>query len=139
MKLSIKQKQEIYEHLLTLDCPDLLAALIADRCDTVIKADGGDVHSWVSFGFNWDSVAEGVEFWCHMYDCVWDFECPEEYEGDFSNHGGGSALEDYSLPVTPVAVAIESDALNSPYQRAQEPLSLWTRVKLFLGKLSYGV
>lgn len=70
-ELSIEQKQEIYEYLLTFDYPDLLAALIAERSEETlawheVMHDGEyplTVSSLISGAFLWDETPEGVDFW----------------------------------------------------------------------------
>ena len=71
MKLTIKQKQVIYEHLLTLDCPDLLAALIAERSDTLIRKENTLAECIQIFAW-WRNTTETYTFWEHIYDEVVD-------------------------------------------------------------------
>lgn len=78
---TIKERQEIYEHLLTLDCPDLLAALIAQRADKSFVQGMGynikDKHSLSRIlykSFIWCHTPEEDSFWVHIYEDCNDFE-----------------------------------------------------------------
>lgn len=67
-ELSIEQKQEIYEYLLTIDCPDLLADLVAERSLTWHESMHASeypltISSFISAAFLWDETPEGVDLW----------------------------------------------------------------------------
>jgi hypothetical protein len=69
-KLTTKQKQAIYEHLLTLDCPDLLAALIAERSTRYSRHIDTTIYDVIADNFEWDQTPEesdGSEFWYEIY------------------------------------------------------------------------
>jgi predicted RNA-binding protein associated with RNAse of E/G family len=68
--LTIDQKQHIYEHLLKINCPDLLAALIADRCNSVLIFNTELISDWIDSAVYWDETEEGGEFWYNLYQNV---------------------------------------------------------------------
>lgn len=75
MNLTIEEKQKVYEHLLTLDCPDLLAALIADRTTWHLQDNETNSISYeILHRFDWISTPEGVNFWRDMYDDAYIYE-----------------------------------------------------------------
>jgi len=77
MKLTIKQKQVIYERLLSLECPDLLAALIAERSTRYNQSINTTVFDIIGNNFNWSSTPEesdGSDFWCEMYSELYELE-----------------------------------------------------------------
>jgi hypothetical protein len=91
-KLTIAQKQAIYEHLLTLDCPDLLAALIAERTEhsaynNVLESSTIDGVIWTAFV--WSKSPEGYDFWKEVQDDILELEntvpAPQEHEDDFES------------------------------------------------------
>jgi hypothetical protein len=72
MNLTIEQKQKVYEHLLTLDCPDLLAALIAERSNWHPQDNGTNSISYeILHRFDWMRAPEGYNFWVDMYDDIY--------------------------------------------------------------------
>ena len=70
-KISIKEKQKIYKYLLKKDCPDLLAALIAERSEETVEghqsiSDDGEpltLGNVLGGAFYWYASPEGDEFW----------------------------------------------------------------------------
>ena len=146
MKLTIKQKQAIYEHLLTLDCPDLLAALIAERSDTLITkintlAECIQLFAW------WRNTTETRTFWEHIYDEVLGMEKGFESPTDRCFTGAPEDVVYYKSEPLVIAPVIVVDVANTHSARQLEEhyqesnlkdLSLWTKVKLFFGKLFYG-
>lgn len=87
-KLSIEEKQKVYEYLLNKDCPDLLAALVAERSEETVEwhqsiADDeepltiGDV---LGGAFYWDASPEGDEFWRTLWKEIKGY--PEDEEVD---------------------------------------------------------
>ena len=90
-QLSIEEKQKVYEYLLKKDCPDLLAALIAERSEETVEwhqeiyVDGepltiGDV---LGGAFFWDASPEGDEFWRTLWKEIEDY--PEDEVADDEN------------------------------------------------------
>ena len=80
----ITEKQAIYEDLLDLGCPDLLASLIALRCKegTTLPKDGIAAEFAVARGLSknafmistiigksvmWDETEEGNDFWSNLW------------------------------------------------------------------------
>lgn len=126
---TITERQEIYEHLVSIDCPDLLAALIANRVDKKSidsdYLDKSDLASWIMWSFVWVETPEDFDFWAAMHDSIF-------MEYDFTDFD-----TEYTAPT--VAEAIDSTTLEMYNRHTQEPLSFWTRVKLFLGRWIYKV
>lgn len=86
-ELNIKQKQELYDYLLTLDYPDLLAALIAERSDktrTELQELGITFNDIVCSAFTWECTEEGHDFWAWTSLCLNDLE-----EGLYTLNGDG--------------------------------------------------
>jgi len=75
-KLTTAQRQEIYERLLTLDCPDLLAALIAERSEVYALEvfDCAFLYVFIEDLFVWRDTPEGFEFWQMMHESVLETE-----------------------------------------------------------------
>ena len=81
-ELNIENKQEIYEYLLTIACPDTLAALIAERSEETLAWHESlhdseyplTLSSLISGAFLWDETPEGVEFWWEITQEIGDIE-----------------------------------------------------------------
>lgn len=133
MILTIKQKQATYEHLLTLDCPDLLAALIAERSKTDIVSTTPLSECIRMFDW-WDETPEG-EFWGELFEEVVDlgedFEFPTEE--DFAPQH-----EEVKIEIIPPPLWVRPVRAPLTYRPAKEP-SFIDKVKLFFGKLFYKV
>lgn len=146
---TIKERQEMYEHLLTLQLPDLLAALIAKRLDKdFIENDflnAFDKHSAESIvfdGFDWFDTEEGMDFWQGVHD---DIESVMYgYEPDYL--GFDTELNESKPPsnieIIPPTISLPETLARKVfgYVEEQEPkVSFWNKVKLFLGRLFYKV
>lgn len=146
MKLTIEQKQEVYEKLLELGCCDLLAALIAERSDSDVgKFAVHDVtlSNFISGGFFWDDSLEGQEFWHYMYECV------EELEEDFLPYDTepDKTKDTINIEVIPPVNYSLGDTVQ--YEGGKlvcigvssitKPLTWFEKVKLFFGRLFYKV
>lgn len=73
-----KERQQIYEHLLTLDCPDLLASLIAQRADKNFMeyeaSNYTSLEEFIANAFLWEESEEGWEFWFEIHECLYTDE-----------------------------------------------------------------
>ena len=134
MTLTIKQKQANYKHLLTLDCPDLLAALIAERSVYPITKENTLAECIRQFEW-WDKTLETESFWEHIYDKVVDmgkgFESPTE--DDFA-----PTSEEAKIEIIPPPSWVRPVRAPLTYRPAKEP-SFIDKVKLWFGKWSYKV
>lgn len=155
MKLSIKQKQKIYEHLLALDCPDLLAALIAERCSVYYVSDvlhESSLAECVCLFELWNLTPEGYEFWEPIYEeltgIVKFTEVGDEIEIDTSKPKISIELippVDYSIDDVVRYEGKELRCTGRSQGGTEAELtpkllkSYWNKVKLFFGKLFYGV
>jgi hypothetical protein len=142
-KITIKQRQEIYEYLLTLNCPDLLAALTAERSQVYALGilDYVFFSLFIEDAFIWSETPEGFEFWRMIHESVleieskgkhWlthplDYDLPVDLEHKMSKTIAGATLDAYT-----------SDSKELLKTSAQG-LSFWAKAKLFLGKWVYKV
>jgi hypothetical protein len=147
MTLTIEQKQAIYEHLLTLDCPDLLAALIAERSDIDIT-ELDTLSQCIRLFDYWVLLPEGSDFWREIYKAALsaeeEFESPTEK--DFTD---AAVLYFKGEVVTPKGATLAVDdvvgigftklVIPQPVQDGESFSEWWTKVKLWLGKLFYKV
>lgn len=163
MKLTIEQKQAIYEHLLTLDCPDLLAALLASRAKQgdLLTIRGDSLSQYISrFGF-WSLTPEGSNFWSEMYKEVLEAEVLAEREGKPCNDyevevqwdkAGVAMPSEFESPseldfaptggeTTKIEILVNAplDTSTCTWTQDVKALSFWTKVKLFFGKWNYKV
>lgn len=145
---TIAQRQEIYEHLLTLNCPDLLAALIAKRADikTIALPEEKYRGYWLH-SFSWRNSEEGWDFWEVVHGCVYD------PEGELLVHLGERTPEEAAVDsdepsnIPPALLYYTDESLPSPKTfevvvpspEEVKPLSFLAKVKLFFGKWYYGV
>jgi hypothetical protein len=155
MKLTIEQKQKIYEHLLSLDCPDLLAALIAER--SVIKSSITSRKSSIIDNFTWEHTPEGRDFWETLWKMYGEYESVflvgQEYEDalqeslkdDFESPTELDLPKEGSIPPK-IEVNVEGwdkhwftkGSIHGSLTTKSSP-SFVDRVKLFFGKIFYKV
>lgn len=182
------QRNEIYEHLLTLDCPDLLASLIAQRADkNFMKYEASKYTSLVELiadAFIWEETKEGWEFWFEVQECLLyaeeydtptiadviestekeafdsamkaplkievQFEDNKPYKDAFSSVDNLPPLSDNLSTAELSLRELVRDIKNNKEEPrilfsqdlspvSSEPLSFWTKVKLFFGKWFYKV
>lgn len=145
-KLSIKQKQEIYEYLLKKDCPDLLAALVAERSGLSVQSnfESLTLSDFIMGAFDWEASKEGHDFWSILRSEISeivegvpeeDFESPTE--ADFAPVGDDSAKIEILVDVSKFNQEMEK--FHKEFIKDIQPLSLWTRIKLFFGRWNYKV
>lgn len=166
---TIAQRNEIYEHLLTLQTPDLLAALIAQRADKnfmIYEASNyTSLMELITDAFIWEETKEGWEFWFEIHECLCaeeydtptlsdviesteremfdsvikvhdvDFESPTEV--DFASNASTKAKIEINVDVSKFNQ--EMGKFHKEFSKEIQPLSFWTRVKLFFGKWGYKV
>lgn len=168
---TVKERQEIYEYLLTLQAPYLLAALIAQRADKYyysggIKLLNEPLPIYISNNFIWEDTPEGQSFWeeieaelsemtlyrtptlsdviesteQEMFDLVM-----KVHDADFEFH---TEADFTHTEITPAKIEINADVskfnqemekVHNEFYEDVQPLSFWAKVKLFFGRLSYGV
>jgi hypothetical protein len=148
-KLTIKQKQAIYEHLLTLNCPDLLAALIAERSTRYSRHIDTTIYNVIADNFTWDTTPEesdGSEFWYEIYEESVELENTTS-AGDqhvavtIAERGGFPEVYESYAPMDIEIRFDKDDLVTIPQSQPDESLELawWNKAKLFLGKLLYRV
>lgn len=137
MTLTIKQKQANYKHLLTLDCPDLLAALIAERSVYPITKENILAECICQLEW-WDKTLETESFWEHIYDEVVDMGKGLESPADKCFTGAPEDVVDYKSEPLVLTPSISTRFTLEPPQD-KKPFSAWWKVKLFFGKLFYKV
>jgi hypothetical protein len=151
MTLTIKQKQVIYEHLLTLDCPDLLAALIAERSTRYSRYIGTTISDVINENFVWcltpeENEEDDPEFWWELYLEAVELEdttpAGDQHVAIIADERCGypEVYENYA----PMDIEIKfdkDDLVIIPQAQPDESLELawWNKAKLFLGKLFYRV
>lgn len=160
-----KERQKIYEHLLTLDCPNLLAALVAQRADKTFMHCEASEHTslWelITNAFLWQETKEGWEFWFEVHECLYaeEYDTPtlpaviESTEREMFNKATIIPEDDFApTEITPAKIEINADV--SKFKQEMEKVNLtvpqptrdgesfkefWTKVKLFFGKWFYKV
>lgn len=164
-EITIEQKQELYEHLLTLDCPDLLAAAIAAKSDNLYSDLIAEttLSTILRKSFDWKTTKED-DLWVDVYLCFEDFEkgsytlnedgvyvLPEVVETtDVTDEYQLLKLDpEYRLPLQTLP---EAPSMQQPldyeikggevfgYVSKEEPeLTFWQRIKFYAGRLFYKV
>lgn len=147
-KLSIKQKQEIYKYLLKKDCPDLLAALVAERSKFSLQNRicslyyDSTLSDFIAGAFSWHESTEGRDFWSILHSQISDIEgVPEEdfespTEADFAPVGDDSAKIEILGDTSSFKEGLKK--FQEGFKQEVQP-SFWTKVKLFFGKWNYKV
>jgi len=158
MKITIEQKQAIYEHLLALDCPDLLAALIAERSTYYLR--NFCIASCITNTFTWEHTPEGRDFWETLWKMYGEYESVflvgQEYE-DALQESLKSLKNDFESPTeldlpkvdsipTKIEINVEGwdkhwftkGSIHGSLTTKSSP-SFVDRVKLFFGKIFYKV
>ena len=136
LKLTIDKKQKIYDHILTLDCPDLLAALMADRTEKKDSTRIKILSELLSYSFLWDNTEEGFEFWEIIYQEIIRREYARELEisNDFAELIKSLSL--LAAAETSGATLVPEETVVNPEPEPKNPESLfsriWKRIKSFL-------
>jgi hypothetical protein len=150
-KLSNTDRQGIYEYLLTLDCPDLLAALIAKHCVGYPRWSCKTISTVVIDNINWYKSPEKEDFWHEIYEELTELEntvvAPQEHEDALQE-----SLEDGFESPTELDFALKGEEAKIEIKTNHEPLiipqpdrddsldlSWWNKTKLFFGKVFYKV
>ena len=155
------ERQKIYEHLLTLQTPDLLASLIAQRADkNFMDYEASKYTSLAEFianAFLWEESEEDWEFWFEIeeYLDTKEYGTPtvvdviESTEREMFDSATITPEDDFApTEITPAKIEINIEKTPFRIPQPQEYLdfvaerdkvSFWTKVKLFLGKWVYKV
>jgi hypothetical protein len=133
-KLTIKQRQEIYEYLLTLNCPDLLAALIAKRAQyyALYSFSVNSIQGIIENLFAWHNSPEGFEFWQMMHEGALEIDDEVSYKDDFESP------TELDFPVH-TSEAVKITIIPPKSNKTPVNLSFSEKVKLFFGKWIYKV
>jgi hypothetical protein len=150
-KLSNTDRQGIYEYLLTLDCPNLFAALIAKRCVSHPRRHDGTISTVVIDNINWYKSPEKEDFWYEIYLEVTELEntvvAPRESEDALQ----GALEDDFESPTeldfalkgeeAKIEIKVQHEPLIIPQPDRDDSLDLtwWNKTKLFFGKVFYKV
>jgi hypothetical protein len=152
MKLTIKQKQAIYEQLLSLECPDLLAALIAKR-STYYNRNSFTTISVLVDNFTWSDTPEPDDFWSEMYNELRELEGAMQDGQEYEDALQESLKDDFESPTEldlpkegsiPPEIEINVEGFNKhwftdPVESLHHKPSFFDKVKLFFGKIFYKV
>jgi hypothetical protein len=159
-KLTVKQKQVIYEHLLTLDCPDLLAALIAERSTRYSRHLCTTIYDVVFENFAWYSTPEesdGDAFWSKIHEELIELEntvpAPQKYEvalqealeDDFESPTEKDFVSKDKQRLGEIEIKVDASSFRDDMKNFQAEfskeiqLSPWTKIKLFFGRIFYKV
>ena len=155
------ERQKIYEHLLTLQTPDLLASLIAQRADkNFMDYEASKYTSLAEFianAFLWEESEEDWEFWFEIeeYLDTKEYGTPtvvdviESTEREMFDSATITPEDDFApTEITPAKIEINVDVsrfnqvmekCHKKFGKDVQSLSFWTKVKLFFGGWIYKV
>jgi hypothetical protein len=153
MEITTEQKQEIYEHLLSLECPDLLAALIAKRSTCYTQDIDKTISDIIGSNFDCIDTPETADFWLYLYEEAQDIENVVEAGQEYEDALQESLKDDFESPTEldlpkegsiPPKIEVNVEGFNKqwftdPVESLQKNPSFFDKVKLFFGKIFYKV